>query len=98
MTGVSRAHAARDVLIGLAGRLLNLGLGLVVVILIARTLGVAGSGTWASLLAVTTIAGTLADLGIEQVAVRRMAADPEDEPDVLGALLVIRRAVSSPKC
>ncbi|MET0761424.1 MAG: oligosaccharide flippase family protein [Thermoleophilaceae bacterium] len=94
MTSVSRAHAARDVLIGLAGRLLNLGLGLVVVILIARTLGVAGSGTWASLLAVTTIAGTLADLGIEQVAVRRMAADPDDEPDVLGALLVIRTALA----
>jgi O-antigen/teichoic acid export membrane protein len=94
VTSVSRAHAARDVLIGLTGRLLNLGLGLVVVILVARTLGVAGSGAWASLLAVTAIAGTIADLGIEQVAVRRMAADPEDEPHVLGALLVIRTGLA----
>lgn len=94
MTSVSRAHAARDVLIGLSGRVLNLGLGLIVVILVARTLGVEGSGVWASLLAVTTIAGTVADLGMEQVAVRRMAADPDEEPDVLGALLVVRTALA----
>lgn len=92
----TRAQAARDVTVQLVGRVGNLALGVVVTILIVRTLGVDRNGEWVTLLAATTLVGTLTELGLETVAVRRAAAEPEEAASWIGALLVLKVALAIP--
>jgi len=97
MSGEStRSRAIRDVIRQLIGRVLNLGLGVVVTAVIARALGDAGFGEWSSVLVVVQIAAYLADLGLEQVGVRRAAAEPEREAEWIGATIALRALVSLP--
>ena len=84
-----------DVAVQLVGRFANLAIGIVVTALLARTLGGSGFGVWSTLLAVSSLLGVVGDMGIEQVAVRCAAAEPERESQWLGALLVIRCLLSS---
>jgi O-antigen/teichoic acid export membrane protein len=91
-----RSRATRDVVRQLGGRVLNLALGVVVTAVIARELGDSGFGEWSSLLVVVQMAAYLADLGIEQVGVRRAAAEPEREDEWIGASVALRAAVSLP--
>jgi len=91
-----RGRAARDVGVQVVGRVMNLGLGLVVTVVIVRTLGVAGNGYWATLIAVQAIVGTLGELGLEATAVRRAAAAPGETRSWLGTLLVLRIALAVP--
>lgn len=95
-TESTRSRATRDVVRQLVGRVLNLGLGVVVTAVIARSLGDSGFGEWSSLLVVVQIAAYLADLGLEQVGVRRAAAEPEREAEWIGATIVLRALVSLP--
>ena len=94
--GVAPHRVAADVTIQIVGRLVNLALGVVVTVLLVRALGDARFGEWSALLAVVTLAGTLCDLGLLQVAVRHAAADPEGEPEWIGALLQLRLILSIP--
>ena len=87
---ITRAHAARDVLIQIVGRIGNLVLGVVVVLTIARTLGVDGNGEWSTLLAISTLTAYVADPGLQTAVVRRASADPDEEASWLGALLTLR--------
>jgi O-antigen/teichoic acid export membrane protein len=89
-------RAARDVLFQLAGRAFNLALGVVVTAVVARALGGAGFGQWSTVLVVAQMAEFLANLGVEQVGVRRAAAEPEREPEWIGAVVVIRVLLSIP--
>jgi O-antigen/teichoic acid export membrane protein len=91
-----QTRPVRDVGIQLVGRVVNLALGVVVTVVLVRALGVEGNGRWATLMAVTTIAGYLGELGMEPAAVRRAAADRAAEPAWLGALLVVRLALAIP--
>jgi len=95
-TESTRSRATRDVVRQLIGRVFNLGLGVVVTAVIARSLGDSGFGEWSSLLVVVQIAAYLADLGLEQVGVRRAAAEPEREAEWIGATIVLRALVSLP--
>jgi O-antigen/teichoic acid export membrane protein len=95
-TESTRSRATRDVVRQLLGRVVNLGLGVVVTAVIARSLGDSGFGEWSSLLVVVQIAAYLADLGIEQVGVRRAAAEPEREAEWIGATIALRAVVSLP--
>lgn len=95
-TESTRSRATRDVVRQLVGRVVNLGLGIVVTAVIARSLGDSGFGEWSSLLVVVQIAAYLADLGLEQVGVRRAAAEPEREAEWIGATIVLRALVSLP--
>jgi O-antigen/teichoic acid export membrane protein len=92
----TRSRATRDVVRQLLGRALNLGLGIVVTAVIARSLGDAGFGVWSSLLVVVQMSAYLANLGIEQVGVRRAAAEPEREAEWIGATVALRALVSLP--
>jgi O-antigen/teichoic acid export membrane protein len=91
-----RGRAARDVLFQLVGRVFNLALGVVVTAVVARTLGGEGFGQWSTILVVAQMAEFLANLGVEQVAVRRATAEPEREADWIGAVVVIRALLSIP--
>jgi O-antigen/teichoic acid export membrane protein len=92
--GTRRAFA--DVGVQLGGRVLNLIPGVVVTLLLARSLGDAGFGRWSTLLAVVQIASYVGDFGLEQVAVRHAASKPEEEADWIAALLTFRLALTVP--
>ncbi|MHB8059827.1 MAG: flippase [Gaiellaceae bacterium] len=83
-----------DIAVQVAGRFANLALGVVVTALLARTLGDGGFGVWSTLLAITSLVAIVGNPGLEQVAVRCAAAEPEQEPQWLGALLVLRQLLS----
>lgn len=95
-TDASRGRALADVLIQVASRVLNLGLGIVVTVVLARTLGDTGYGQWMTLLAVFQLASYFTNFGLEMVAVREAAARPEEAEDWVGALVVTRLALSLP--
>jgi O-antigen/teichoic acid export membrane protein len=88
-------RAVRDVAVQLVARAINLFLGVLVTAVVARALGGSGFGVWSTLLVVTQMAGFLADLGVEQVAVSRAAQDKRDR-EWIGALIVLRTLISLP--
>ncbi len=88
--GVQQRAAVRDVGVQVAGRALNLALGVVVTALVARTLGNAAYGQWATIFAVLGIAGELASFGFTGVAVRQAATDPGRENAWIGALVTLQ--------
>ena len=93
---VGRARAALDVAVQVAGRALNLIPGVVVTVLLARTLGDDSFGQWSTALAVVQIGATIGDFGLEQVAVRKAAAERGREHEWIGALLTLRLAIAVP--
>ena len=93
---VGRARAALDVAVQVAGRALNLIPGVVVTLLLTRALGDASFGQWSTALAVVQIGATIGDFGLEQVAVRKAAAEREREHEWIGALLSLRLAIAVP--
>lgn len=95
-TGVSGRRAAADVGIQLVAQVANLVLGIVVTVLIVRTLGATRYGQWSTLLAITELVGTVGSLGLENVAVRFATAEPEREDVWLGAVTTLRAALTVP--
>jgi O-antigen/teichoic acid export membrane protein len=85
-----------DVTVQIVARILNLALGVVVTLVIVHALGSRGFGVWSSLFAVTQIAASFGELGLNQVAVNRAAAEPEREAGWLGALLSLRLLTGIP--
>jgi O-antigen/teichoic acid export membrane protein len=79
-----------DVTVQIVARVLNLALGIVVTLLLARGLGTDGFGVWSTLFAVTQIANSFGELGLTQIAVSRAAAQPDRESEWVGALLQLR--------
>jgi O-antigen/teichoic acid export membrane protein len=99
MTGgmrVGRTRAALDVLVQVAGRALNLIPGVVVTLVLTRTLGDDGFGQWSTALAAVQIAAQVGDFGLEQVAVRRAAGERHREHEWIGALLTLRLGIAVP--
>lgn len=92
--GVRRA--SKDIGLQLVGRVTNLALGVVVTVVLIRALGDKGFGQWSTIFAVSQIVGYFGDLGLQQIAVRKAAEDPEREEVWVGALLSLRLAISVP--
>jgi O-antigen/teichoic acid export membrane protein len=85
-----------DVAVQIVARILNLALGVVVTFILARGLGSSAFGVWSTIFATCQIVGSFGELGLTQVAVSRAAAEPEREPQWLGALLQLRLLVVLP--
>jgi O-antigen/teichoic acid export membrane protein len=92
----SRSHAGRDVAIQIGARAVNLVLGVVVTVLLARALGDDGFGEWSTVLVVVQLAAYFTSFGVESVVIRETAAHPEREDEWLGALLILRALLSVP--
>jgi O-antigen/teichoic acid export membrane protein len=75
---------------------LNLGLGVVVTALVARALGDAGFGQWSTILVVVQLIAYFTSFGVESVVIREATADPDNEGEWLGALLILRSLLSLP--
>jgi O-antigen/teichoic acid export membrane protein len=95
-TQVSTARAALDVVVQIIGRVANLLLGLVVVVVLTRELGAGRFGQWSAIYAIVQLAGVLGDLGLEPATIREAAAHPERRDRLLGALLSVRVALAVP--
>lgn len=92
--GVRRASV--DIGLQLVGRVANVALGLVVTVVLIRALGDTGFGQWSTILAVVQIVGYFGDLGLQQIAVRKAAEEPEREGVWIGALLSLRLVIAGP--
>jgi O-antigen/teichoic acid export membrane protein len=92
----TRQRAARDVLVQVVARILNLLLGVFVTALVARTLGKSAYGQWTTIFVVLTLVGYLANFGMEKVVVREAAANPEREEEWLGAFMLVRLYILGP--
>lgn len=92
----TRQRAFRDVVVQMASQVLNLALGVVVTALVVRTLGDAGYGQWSTVMAIVQLVGYFMSFGMQQVAVREAASDPENAGDWVGALVAVRVLLSIP--
>lgn len=92
----SSQRAARDIVMQVVVRVGNLALGVVVTALLARTLGTVGYGQWSTDLVVLSLVGYFASFGMETVALREAARDPESEHEWLGAVMLLRFCMLGP--
>lgn len=85
-----------DIAVQLAARVVNLALGVVVTLILVRSLGSSNFGIWSSLFAISQLATSFGELGLGQIAVSRAAAEPEREAFWLGALVSLRLLLAVP--
>jgi O-antigen/teichoic acid export membrane protein len=93
---IGARRASLDIAVQVVGRVGNLALGVVVTLVLIRSLGARGFGAWSTIFAVSQIATNFGELGIGQIAISRAAADPERESDWLSALLSLRLVLAVP--
>jgi O-antigen/teichoic acid export membrane protein len=92
----TRQRAAHDILLQAVTRVVNLALGVGVTALLARALGSVGYGQWSTILIVLTLISYFANFGMQNVAVREAARDPEREHEWIGAVIMLRLIILGP--
>lgn len=75
---------------------LNIALGVGVTIALVRGLGPTRYGDWTALLAVIVLVGYLTNVGLDEVAVRQAAMDPQRESRWISALVSLQVMLSVP--
>ncbi len=95
-TKVSSNRAAADVAIQLGGQGINVALGIVTTVVIVRALGATRYGEWATILATIELVGLVGNFGLETVAVRFAAQEPEREGAWVGAATSLRLLITLP--
>jgi len=93
---VSPRRALIDVAVQIVGQVMNLSLGVVVTLLIVRTLGATRFGEWSTIFAVSQLVGYFASLGLAGVVVRFIAAEPAREAEWLGGYASLTAALTLP--
>jgi O-antigen/teichoic acid export membrane protein len=93
---VTRRRAAVDISAQLVGQILNLALGIGVTLVIVRTLGDTRFGEWSTIFALLQILGMFTNLGLQNIAIRFAAAEPELEREWLGAAVTLTAAITIP--
>ncbi len=76
----------------LGDRVLRIGLGLLVNVMLARAYGPAEFGLYAYALTMAALFVPLGTLGLERITVRELARDPAAEPAMLGSVGLMRLA------
>jgi O-antigen/teichoic acid export membrane protein len=87
---VTRERAASDIVMQIVVRVANLALGALVTALLVRTLGRVEYGQWSTTFIVIGLIGFFSTFGVEEIAVREAARDPENEFDWLGSVMMLR--------
>ncbi|MHB8240618.1 MAG: flippase [Solirubrobacteraceae bacterium] len=93
---ITRRRAAADILVQLVGQVLNLTLGIFVTVVVVRTLGDTRFGEWSTILALIQIMMMFTNLGLQNIAIRFAASEPEHEREWLGASVTLTAAISVP--
>jgi O-antigen/teichoic acid export membrane protein len=92
----TKQRAARDIVMQVTVRIVNLALGGVVTALVVRTLGETGYGQWSTGFAALALVGYFANFGMEGVALREAARHPEEEHEWIGSVMLLRLLVLAP--
>lgn len=77
-------------------RIGNLALGVFVTALVVRTLGKEGYGQWSTIAVVLSVISYFSSFGMEEVALREAAREPEREFEWLGAAIMMRLLLIGP--
>jgi O-antigen/teichoic acid export membrane protein len=93
---VSARRAAIDVIVQIVGQIMNLAFGVVVTLLIVRSLGATRFGEWSTIFAMSGLIGYFASFGLSGVAVRYATAEPEREAEWIGAFATLTAAITVP--
>ncbi len=93
---VTRQRAASDILMQVVVRVANLALGAFVTALLVRTLGKAHYGQWSTTFIVVGLIAFFSTFGIEEIAVREAAREPDREFDWLGSVMMVRVILLGP--
>jgi O-antigen/teichoic acid export membrane protein len=92
----TRQRAASDIAMQVTVRVLNLALGVFVTALLVRTLSTTGYGEWATTLTVLGLVAYFMNFGMEGVALREAAKEPEAETEWIGAAILMRLLLLGP--
>jgi O-antigen/teichoic acid export membrane protein len=95
-TKVGSRRVVTDVAAQIAGQVVNIALGVVTTVVIVRALGATRYGEWATLLATIELIGMVGNFGLETVAIRLAANEPEREGAWVGAAAGLRLAIAVP--
>jgi O-antigen/teichoic acid export membrane protein len=95
-TRVGSRRVVTDVAVQLGGQVLNIALGIVTTVVIVRALQADRYGEWATILAVIDLFVMVGNLGLETVAVRLAAQEPEREGAWVGAATSLRLLLAVP--
>ncbi|HET6998424.1 MAG TPA: flippase [Solirubrobacterales bacterium] len=95
-TKVGSRRVVTDIVIQLGGQVVNIALGIVTTVVIVRALGASRYGEWATILATIELIATVGNLGLETVAVRLAAQEPEREGAWVGATTGLRLLIAIP--
>lgn len=76
----------------------RLAIGLVVMAMIARHIGPEAFGIWSYAIALTTIAGGIAVLGLDKLLVKELVSHPERQDTLMATALLLRLAAGSIIC
>lgn len=82
----------------LADKFARLLFGLITMAMIARHIGPEAFGIWSFAIALTTIAGGLAVLGLDKVVVKELVSFPEKQAMIISTALVMRIAAGILSC
>jgi O-antigen/teichoic acid export membrane protein len=93
---VSKGRAFADVAVQIGGQGVNILLGIVTTVVIVRALGADRYGQWATILATTQLVAMFGNLGLENVAVRFAAQEPEREGAWVAAATGLQILISVP--
>jgi O-antigen/teichoic acid export membrane protein len=92
----TRQRAASDIVMQVVVRIGNLALGVFVTALVVRTLGREGYGQWSTIAVVLSVISYFSSFGMEEVALREAAREPEQEFEWLGAAIMMRLLLMGP--
>jgi lipopolysaccharide exporter len=92
----TRQRAARDIAMQIVVRIGNLAIGAVVTALVVRTLGETAYGEWSTTFVTIVLVGYFGNFGMQGVALREAARDPEHEHEWIGAVMLVRLVMLAP--
>ncbi len=95
-TRVGSRRVVADVVAQIGGQVVNIALGVVTTVVIVRALGATRYGEWATVMAAIELIATVGNFGLETVAVRLAAQEPEREGAWVGAATSLRLAIALP--
>jgi O-antigen/teichoic acid export membrane protein len=92
----TRQRAASDILMQVVVRIVNLAMGVVVTALVVRALGSVGYGQWSTMFIVLGLIAYFTNFGMEEVALREAAREPDHEFEWIGAVMMMRMIALGP--
>jgi O-antigen/teichoic acid export membrane protein len=93
---VGRRRLTGDIAVQLAGRAINLALGVVVTVALVRYLGDRRYGEWSTLLAICALITAAGAQTLPRVVIPKAAEDPENERAWLGAFVAVQSFIAVP--